>query len=654
MTRILLSLILTFAIASPLLADRPRPLGSAIDAVRKGDWVRAAQVAARDGSVASDIIEWERLRAGKGSYSEIRAFLERRPNWPGEPYLRKRSEAAVISAGDASILSFFDETPPQTAKGILAYARALVANGQSGDAEVALVLAWRTMEIDSNTHALFLSRHVDLLKPHHTARLDAMLWEGEDDDAKRMFDLVPDAWVKLAKARLGLQVRAGNVDTLIAAVPDELADNPGLAHDRMEWRMRKGRPESAKELMLERSVSAESLGRPEEWSNRRRSLARDEMRDSNYKRAYQLASQHHLVDGSAYADLEWLSGYISLRFLNEPQVALKHFSNFDTAVYTPISQGRAGYWKGRALEAMGNAARADMAYAAAAQYQTSFYGLLAAEKAGLALDTSLTGNADISDWRSSDLAKRDLFEAGLLLQASGELSLAERFWTHLAETVPPAEAAQLGRAAIDVDQPHLAVMIGKRLARRTIVEPAPYYPLHPIAEKNLPMAPEMVLAIARRESEFDPVVQSGVGALGLMQIMPATGREVAKRLGRSSQHQTTKLISDPSYNAELGAAYLAMLSERFRGNVILMSAGYNAGPSRPESWQKRFGRLNRLPEDFDVVDWIEHIPFRETRNYVMRVAESLPVYRARLGKDPLPVPFSEELTGSTLLATLSP
>jgi soluble lytic murein transglycosylase len=273
--------------------------------------------------------------------------------------------------------------------------------------------------------------------------------------------------------------------------------------------------------------------------------------------------------------------------------------------------------------------------------------LLAAERAGLAFDFDLVADDPLPDWRGSDMAKSPLFEAGLLLQASGELDVAERFWTHYAESLNLYQAGQLGRAAIDVNQPHLAVMIGKRLAQRAIVLPEPYYALHPIAYRNLPMAPEMVLAIARRESEFDPKVQSGVGARGLMQIMPETAKEVAAGLGRSDEHTTFRLISDPEYNADLGAAFLSTLAGRFDGNVVMMSAAYNAGPSRPIRWAEMYGDPRG---QMDVVDWIEHIPFRETRNYVMRVTESLPVYRARLGKTPLPIGFTEELKGSTLLA----
>ena len=325
---------------------------------------------------------------------------------------------------------------------------------------------------------------------------------------------------------------------------------------------------------------------------------------------------------------------------------MQHFLTHDRVVQSPISQGRAGYWQGRAHEAMGNTEAAAQAYGMGALYQTSFYGLLAAERAGLPFDQSLNGVVPQEDWRTSALARDPLFEAGLMLQASGELSLAERFWTHLAEQLVSEDIALLGQAAIDTDQPHLAVMIGKRAARRGLIVAAPYLPLHPLSKRDLPKTPEMTLAIARSESEFEPVVQSGVGARGLMQIMPGTGRDLASDLGVGALHTTDRLTADPEYNARLGAEDLSQMAGRFGGNVVMMSAAYNAGPARPTRWMTEYG--DPRSGAVDSVDWSEMVPFRETRNYIMRVTESLPVYRARLGQDPLPIPFSEELVGNTL------
>ena len=647
-TRLFLTIALVFVTSLPALAERPRPLGWAIEAARGGNWDGASQIAARDGLVAVDVIEWMRLRAGGGTYAEVSTFLDRRPDWPEERQLRRQAEDLVIPQNDARVLAFFQQIPPQTPQGVLRYATALKAAGRTEEGNAAIVGAWRNMTMTTIEQALFTGQNEKLLAQHHDARLDSMLWRGAIENAKRIFSLASKGSVAAAKARIALRDAEPGVDTLIAAVPESNAADGGLQYERFMWRVRKGRTEDAKTLLLFTSTSADALGRPQAWSNRRRSMARDEMRNGDAERAYEIAARHFLTAGSNYADLEWLAGYIALYKLKEPKTALRHFENHDAAVQSPISKGRAGYWRGRAYEAMGNVAAADQAYAEGAQYQTSFYGLLAAERAGLPFDTELATSKPSVDWKTSALSQDPLFQAGLLLQASGEISLAERFWTHLASSLDPAEGELLAQAAVDANQPHLAVMIGKQLARRAIVVPFGYYALHPLAERNLPMAPEMNLAIARRESEFDPRVQSGVGARGLMQIMPRTGRDVANRLGRGSEHSTERLTSDPVYNAELGAAYLSTLARRFSGNVIMMSAGYNAGPSRPDRWMEVYGDPRR--GQIDIVDWIEHIPFRETRNYVMRVSESLPVYRAQLGKDPLPEPFTKELTGSSLLS----
>ena len=647
MRAILTALLMVFTTALAAAADqRPRPLAWALEAMRAGNWDNAARIAARDGPVAADIIEWHRLRAGGGTLAEVDAFLERRGDWPGEDYLRRQAESAVISQPDEVVLAFFKQSAPQTPKGILAHAAALTRTGQAETANDNVIRAWRTMPMNATSQALFLAAHEDLLKPHHADRLDAMLWQREHDEARQMLDLVSAEAKALAETRIALQRQQGNVNRMIDALSADQQADAGLSHDRFEWRIRKGFTDDAKTLLMERSVSAEALGEPERWANRRRALARGEMRSGDHDRAYRMASQHFLTDGSNYADLEWLSGYIALRFLDNPEAAYQHFLNHDAAVVSPISQGRAGYWQGRALEALGRAEDAQKAYEAGAAYQSSFYGLLAAEKAGVPFDETLRGDPPAEDWRMAPLASAPLFEAGLLLQASGELTLAERFWTHLADQLVPEDIALLGQAAIDLGQPHLAVMIGKRAAQRGLTVAAPYYPLHPLVEQDLPMAMEMNLAIARRESEFDPVVQSSVGARGLMQIMPATGRDIARDLGIADLHTTDRMIADPAYNARLGATYLAQMAGRFDGNVVMVSAAYNAGPARPPRWMADYGDPRK--GEIDIVDWIEMVPFRETQNYIMRVTESLPIYRARLGKDPLPIPFSQELTGSTL------
>lgn len=650
MTRILTLILLCITLAIPASANSPRPLAQAMDALRDGSWNNAERLAERDGAIASDIIEWHKLRAGLGSFSEITAFLKRRPDWPGLDWLRRKSEPIVAQQNDAAILAFYSGEPPQTAGGILAYAKALAAKGDKTNAKAIIVLAWRTMRMSAQEQALYLGSYESVLGEHHITRLDRMLWMGWRDDALRMTALVPKDWQALARARLALRAREDGVNALIDQVPAALQSHPGLAYERFEWRAGK-RLDTALDLLIERSTSADALGLPEVWAPRRQTLARDKMRAGQAQLAYGIAANNFLSEGSEYADLEWLAGYIALRKLNNPEKAVYHFLRFDGAVESPISKGRAGYWLGRAYQALGNDAQAQVAFDAGARFQTSFYGLLAAEAAGQHFDVNLSKPAADAPWREAGFTQSSVYEAGILLLASGELDLAERFFTHLSESLSQAEATQLGDMAIEMERPHLAVMIGKRKATQGVVIAGPYYALHPVHRMKLPMAPEMVLAIARRESEFDPVVISGVGARGLMQIMPATAQQVARALGRGDAHSTARLLSDWRYNAELGAAYLATLAGRFDGNVVMMSAGYNAGPGRPAQWMEKFGDpRNRTSPNFDMIDWIEHIPFDETRNYVMRVTESLPIYRALLGGNPLPIPFSKELSGSTLRA----
>ncbi|MEM8579523.1 MAG: lytic transglycosylase domain-containing protein, partial [Pseudomonadota bacterium] len=346
---------------------RPRPLGWALEAAARGNWAEAERIAARDGAVAADIILWSRLRGGLGTLAEYRAFADRRPDWPDSTVLRQRAEGDVIAAGDAALLEFFAEAPPQTARGILAHAAALEAAGEDGEAQASLVLAWRTREMGELDEAAFLEAHGDLLAPHHAARADMLLWERERADAARLRRFLSAGERAIMDARSALQRRAGNVDAALAAVPEALADDPGLAHDLFEWRVRAGRWDAAKDLIIERSGT---LGRADAWANRRRALARDEMRDGDAGRAYRLAAEHGLEEGSAYADLEWLAGYIALTYLEDAEAALAHFQNHRSVIASPISRGRAGYWIGRAHEDLGNADAAQASYADGAQFQT--------------------------------------------------------------------------------------------------------------------------------------------------------------------------------------------------------------------------------------------------------------------------------------------
>ncbi|MXQ08390.1 transglycosylase SLT domain-containing protein [Alphaproteobacteria bacterium GH1-50] len=609
-----------------------------LDRLRAGDWREALILGESAGAVARDVVEWHRLRAGLGDFDAVQSFVERRADWPGLRLLRRESEEAVpIAARPEEVLAFFADTPPQTGAGELALIEAYRALGQPSDAEAEAVRAWLTAILSEADESAILARYGEALQPHHIARLDMLLWRNARQAAERMYPRVPEAQRALARARLALRADADGVDALIDAVPAPLADDPGLAFERMQWRARKGRNDDAIALMLERNGS--ELGQAESWAGWRRAFVRTEMRAGRADVAYRLASAHGLADGSSFADLEWLSGYIALTYLNRADTALDHFRRFRASVASPISLGRAGYWEGRAHEALGDVENARLAYAFGGEYQTSFYGLLAAEKAGIPLDPMLTGRETFPNWRLTSFAESSVFEAARLFIAAGERNLAEQFLTHLAESLNEDELGSLGAYLDREGEPHLALMVAKMGAQRGRVIPAAYFPVVDLDIGQLPVPGELALAIARRESEFDPVVTSGAGARGLMQVMPATARAVAAEL--EIDYDGRRLLNDPVYNARIGTAYLDELMEVFDGNPVMVAAGYNAGPGRPFRWMTERGDPRR--GQMDMIDWIEHIPFNETRNYVMRVTESLPVYRARLTGEVGPIRFSEEL-----------
>jgi len=488
--------------------------------------------------------------------------------------------------------------------------------------------------------------YLEMFGPHleslHAARLDLLLWQGDLASAERLLGRVNTGQAHLANARIALQKKENGVTRLLANVPKTLKSDPGLAYDRFQWRLARGKRDGAIDLMLQRSSSALALGRPEKWASRRMSLARDFLWDGAYVKAYELAANHHLAPGDDYAALEWLAGFIALRKLKRLETALVHFKNHGSAVGSEISLGRTHYWQGRALKALGQADKAQQAFAQGARYQTSFYGLLAAQEAGLMMQQSLAGNEVELEWWQAEFVKSSVYEAGLLLIQVDRSRFGVRFLTHLAESQSPKGLAQMGRMAEKMDHSYLELMLGKRASRYGTMMERHFYPLTSRLMRPKTIAPELALAIARRESEFFAGAISGVGALGLMQVMPRTAKEMAGKLGIG--YSRSKMLKDPDYNAKIGIRYLEELTEEFGNSPVHIAAAYNAGPSRAHAWTAKLGDP-RLPE-VDVIDWIEQIPFSETRNYVMRVTESLPNYRARLAGQAVPLRFLQELKGA--------
>lgn len=631
------------ALAAPARGDEAESLRLALNAAGAQDWADAAARGAEAGPVAADIVEWLRLRAGEGTLTEYEAFLTRRADWPGLVGVRTRGEEAVArSTSPDRVLAWFGDRKPATAEGSMALIRAFRALGNEAAAREEARRAWVALDFDLAEEAAFVDLAGAALADRHAARLDRLLWDQAPNQASRMLPRVALGEAALARARLALQDgQSDGLSALIEAVPAALAGDPGLAFDRTVWRMRQNREPDAATLMLERSESAALLGRPEVWAERRALLARWLMRNGEPRQGYRIASRHHLAEGQAYADLEFLAGFIALRHLGDAETAKTHFQRLKAAVATGISLARADYWIGRAEEAAGRPDAASAAFREAARQSTAYYGLLAAERLGQTLDPGLLDDTRPPDWRRAAFARSSVLEAGRLLILAGDRTLAKRFLLHLAESLSPAEIDQLADMALTLGEPHIAVVLAKAAAERGAILPRAYYPVVGMVPEGLAVSRAFALAIARRESEFDPAAQSPAGALGLMQVMPATAKLMAEETGLP--YDKSRLTSDPAYNVALGAAYLAGLVEDFGPTVALVAAGYNAGPNRPKRWITEFGDP-RSPE-VDVIDWVETIPFTETRTYVMRVSEALVIYRARLRGSVGPVNLTGELTG---------
>ena len=636
----LVALGLLLASPWPVQAGEVAGLRTALAAAGAEDW--AAATAAAEGQVSDDIVEWLRLRSGEGLLGEYEAFLQRRPDWPGLGLLREKGEAAVARSTSAErVLAWFNGGQPETVDGSFALIRAYTALGQTDAARTEAVRAWLALSFTAEQEAALLEAYPKALAQVNETRLDRLLWDGEATEAARMLPRVGADWRKLAEARIALREESPGVDAKLKAVPAALSNNPGLAYERFIWRMRKDRYEEAATLIVDSSSSAETLGRPEDWAERRALLARRLLRDGDPRMAYRVAASHHLAGGSDYADLEFIAGFVALRHLGDAQAGLDHFRRLTAAVSTPISLARGAYWEGRALDQLGQTDAARAAFARAAQNHTAYYGLLAAERQGMPLDPEILGRQQYPDWQTASFADSSVLQAAILLQQAGDRALAKRFLLHLAEGLNAQELGQLGEMALSLDEPHFAVLIGKQAAERGIILPRVYYPVTDLVPDGLAVSRALALSIARRESEFDPGVVSPAGARGLMQVMPETARMMATKLGKSFDR--ARLTSDPAYNAALGSEYLKQLLEEFGPSIALIASGYNAGPGRPRAWVEQLGDPRR--DDVDVVDWVEMIPFSETRTYVMRVAESVVIYRAKLKGEVGPIDLTGELKG---------
>jgi soluble lytic murein transglycosylase len=581
--------------------------------------------------VARKLAEWLILRSdnNNATVERYRAFLTANPSWPSQTFLRRRLEAALWDdqREDSVVWSWFENESPVSAKGRLALAKAMLARGDRANAERLVREAWRSDPMSEDTENAALDMFGALITAgDQKARMDNFAYTTENEAAAmRAAKRLGAGYVALVKARVASVRKAANTKALLEVVPSELHNDPGYLFARIQELRRQEKYPEAAQLMLSAPRDPARLYNLDEWWIERRLIARKMIDMSEFKTAYLIARDAALPNRDIYkTEQEFTSGWIALRFLNDPQTAAQHFARIGVGSVNPTTLARGGYWRGRAAEAMGRTQEARAFYATAAEQSTSYYGQLARARLGMP-------QLELNEAPRARGAERlEIVRAVQLLFDLDEREIAIPILADVGENGDTDALIGLSELTARQSYARGMILVGKAALNRGLPFDSYAYPVTGIPSYS-PIGPDVeksvVFAIARQESMFNPGDVSPAQAYGLLQVTPDAGRYVCKRAGVG--FDLSKMKTDSAYNAALGAAELGGLMDDFRGSYIMTFAGYNAGRGSLKKWIDRYGD----PRDskVDAVDWVELIPFSETRNYVQRVMENLQVYRARFG-----------------------
>jgi soluble lytic murein transglycosylase len=608
-------------------------LENVIELARKHRAADATQTAAAiSDPVARKLAEWIILRSDDNgaSVERYRAFISANPSWPSQTFLRRRLEAALWDdrRDDATVWAWFENESPISVKGKFSLARAMIARGDRANAERLVRDAWRNDPMSEDTESAALDLFGALLTPgDHKARMDLLLYGSEQDAALRAAKRLGANHVALAKARIAAYKKAANTRALLEAVPHELHGDPGYIFSKIQLLRREEKFAEAAQLMMSAPKDPGRLYNLDEWWIERRLMSRKMLDMGEPRTAYLIARDAALPTRDIYkTEQEFTAGWIALRFLGDPVTAARHFARIGVGSVNPTTLARAGYWQGRAAEAAGRSQDARAAYTAAAAQSTSYYGQLARAKLGLP-QIALNG---VPAGRSRGIERLEVVRAVQLLYHLDEREIAIPIFADMGENGDADALVGLGELAARHADARSMLLMGKAALNRGLPFDFYAYPvtgIPPFKSIGPEVEQSIMFAIARQESAFNPSVVSPAQAYGLMQVTPDAGRYVCKKYG--ANFDLARMKTDPVYNAALGAAELGGLIEDYRGSYIMTFAAYNAGRGSVKKWVERYGD----PRDpkVDAVDWVELIPFSETRNYVQRVMENLQVYRARFG-----------------------
>ena len=608
----------------------------ALDLVRRGKTTEASTIQQTiSDPLARKLVEWTILRSDENDagFNRLAAFIADNPSWPNATMLRRRAESALWDERRSAdtLRNFFASSKPMTAKGKFALARALLAQGDTPAAAQLVRQAWREDTCSSAVERAVMDTFGDMLtRADHKARMDRRFYDDEPDAGMRMAQLLGGTDLLIGRARKAVSDKASNARALLDAVPESARGDAGYLFHKAQWLRRDDKPIEAARLLQAAPRSASQQHNLEEWWTERRLVARKLLDEGEHQAAYVVARDAlPPTKDNPRAEHEFTAGWIALRFINNPQAAYQHFAKVGHDTSNPITIARGEYWQGRALEAMGRNGEARRHYEAAAQHSTAYYGQIARARLGLG---ELPLRRPPNSSNRASLMKLEVVRAVQLLYAVDARDLVVSFVSDLAENALDIGAlAVVAEVARKYDDARAMLLIGKGALRRGFALEAYAFPTNGIPDFRMvgpAVDKSVVYAIARQESAFNPRAVSSANALGLMQVLPGTGKLIAKKFGFAFDRN--KMLSDASYNAQMGAAELGDVLESYRGSYILSFVAYNAGRGRVKQWIERYGDP-RNP-DVDPIDWVERIPFSETRNYVQRVLENMQVYRAQLGQ----------------------
>jgi soluble lytic murein transglycosylase len=604
--------------------------------LKKGDLSGANNISAtlRD-PAARALGEWLTVRyaSRQMGFARLNDFIQRYPDWESRRNVRRRAEEALYleKIDPNTIMAFFARKPPTTAMGRLAVARALAMRGDRSSATAHVRAVWREEDLPDSVESEMLSEFGGVLTAaDYQYRAERLLYRNRNDEALKLAERAPSGYKALALARAAVNRKTKDAPARLDSVPSAYRKEPGYLHALAEYRRREERFADAAQAVLAAPANPATVIDGREWWSERRVLARELLDIGDAKNAYRVVASHASTSPADVADAEFHAGWIALRFLNDPKTAQRHFAKLEQVGSTPITLSRARYWLGRAAEATGNVSAARGYYESAAQFGTTYYGQTSLAKLGRS-DVTLRNAPKLSRSERASFERRTGIRAVAILYAAGGRDEALGLFGDLVDSAhTTTEYTLLAELAEKHADARAMTFIGKEATQSG-------HPLDDVAYPTIgiprirPAGPgvelPLVYAIARQESLFHTGARSGAGALGLMQMLPGTAKLTANKFGIA--FTPAKLTTDPAYNATLGAAHLGELTSNYDGSYILTFVAYNAGPGRVRQWVQAYGD----PRDprVDPIDWVERIPFTETRNYVQRVMENVRVYRSRLG-----------------------